>query len=109
MSLLRARRERPHRRRAAEQRDELAAVHSITSPAIASSLSGTVRPSILAVEALMTSSNLVDCTTGRSAGLAALRIQPTYSPALRAASGKALPPVPRPPALWRAGGASDRG
>ena len=35
--LLRARRERPRRRRAAEQRDELAALHSITSSARASS------------------------------------------------------------------------
>src|SRR6516162_106484 len=67
-ALLCARRERP-RRRAAEQRDELAAFHhSITSSAATSSLSGTVRPSILAVEALMTSSNLVGCRTGSSAG-----------------------------------------
>ena len=29
-------------------------------------MDGTTRPSILAVSALMTSSNLVDCTTGRS-------------------------------------------
>jgi hypothetical protein len=34
--LLRARRERPHRRRTAEQRDELAPLHSITSSARAS-------------------------------------------------------------------------
>ena len=34
------------------------------------------RPSILAVWALMTSSNLLDCTTGRSAGLAPLRMRP---------------------------------
>jgi hypothetical protein len=74
--LLRARRERPRRRRAAEQGDELASLHSITSSAATSSLSGTVRPSILAVWALMTSSNLVDCTTGRSAGLAPLRMRP---------------------------------
>src|SRR5262245_47379414 len=40
--LLRVRRERP-RRRAAEQGDELAAVHSMTSSAIASSDGGTVR------------------------------------------------------------------
>jgi hypothetical protein len=46
--------------RAAEQRYELAPLHSITSSAATSSLSGTVRPSILAVEALMTSSNLLD-------------------------------------------------
>ena len=37
--LLRARRERP-RRRAAEQRDELASPHSITSSAIESSVGG---------------------------------------------------------------------
>src|SRR5262245_39274029 len=77
--LLRARHER-RRRRTAEQRYELAALHlrahSMTSSAVASSLSGTVRPSILAVSALMTSSNLVDCTTGRSAGLAPLRMRP---------------------------------
>ena len=48
LALLRARRERP-RRRAAEERDELAALHSITSSARASSEGGTVRPSILAV------------------------------------------------------------
>src|SRR6516165_6590154 len=72
---LRARRERP-RGRTAEQRNELATLHSITSSAVASSLSGTVRPSILAVEALMTSSNLLDCTTGKSAGFAPLRIRP---------------------------------
>src|SRR2546421_8126773 len=48
--LLRSRRQRPRgSRRAAEQRDELAPSHSITSSALASSLSGTVRPSILAV------------------------------------------------------------
>ena len=47
--LLRARRERPRGRRAAEQRDERAPFHSITSSAVASSVGGTVRPSILAV------------------------------------------------------------
>src|SRR5262249_7373685 len=72
---LRARRERPCSR-AAEQPDELPAPHSITSSRVASSLSGTVSPSILAVEALMTSSNLLDCTTGKSAGFAPLRIRP---------------------------------
>src|SRR5262245_64674071 len=48
-ALLRARRERPRGRRAAEQRDELAPPHSITSSARASSVGGTSRPSILAV------------------------------------------------------------
>src|SRR5262245_38766630 len=51
--------------------------YSITSSAATSNLSSTVRPSILAVEVLMTSSNLVDCTTGRSAGFAPLRMRPT--------------------------------
>src|SRR5262249_53162530 len=68
--LLRARRERP-RGRTAEQRDELAAAaHSITSLASASNLSGTVRPSTLAVVRLMMRSNLVGCSTGRAAGFA---------------------------------------
>jgi hypothetical protein len=48
--VLPARRERPRSRRAAEQRDELASSHySITSSASANSLSGTSRPSALAV------------------------------------------------------------
>src|SRR5262245_17101969 len=77
LHLLCPRRDRPHRRRATEQRDELAAPdHSITSSAAASSLSGTVRPSILAVCWLMTSSNLLDCATGKSSGLAPLRMRP---------------------------------
>src|SRR6516165_8162588 len=51
--LLRTRRERPRGCRTAEQRDELASFHSITSSAMASSDGGTVMPSILAVSALM--------------------------------------------------------
>src|SRR5262249_43513422 len=74
--LLRARRERPRESRAAEQRDELAPLHSITSSAMASMPGGIVRPSILAVLRLITSSNLVGCRTGKSAGLAPLRILP---------------------------------
>src|SRR5262249_21062542 len=66
--LLRARRERP-RRRAAEQRDELAPFHSITSSARASNEAGTSRPSAFAVLRLITSSYLVGACTGRSAGL----------------------------------------
>jgi hypothetical protein len=46
--LLRARRDRP-RRRAAEQRDELAACHSITSSAMVRSPGGTSMPSARAV------------------------------------------------------------
>src|SRR5262245_15102119 len=49
LALLRPRRERPRSRCPAEQRDEVATRHSITSSAATSSLSGTVRPSIRAV------------------------------------------------------------
>src|SRR5262245_23296452 len=77
--LLRPRRERPRGCRAAEQRDELAALHSITSSARASSVGGTSRPSALAVNKLMTRSNLVGCSTGISAGFAPRRILSTMS------------------------------
>jgi hypothetical protein len=52
-------------------------LYSITSSARASNVGGTVRPSALAVLRLMTSWNLVGCSTGRSAGLAPLRILST--------------------------------
>src|SRR5262249_15855164 len=85
--LLRPRRDRPRCRRTAEQRDERTAVHSITSPARASSLSGMVRPNAFAVLRLMTNSNLVDSITGKSTGLAPFSIRPTYLPTWRYASG----------------------
>jgi hypothetical protein len=50
--------------------------YSITLSAVESSVGGTVIPSILAVRALMTSSNFVACTTGKSAGFAPLMIRP---------------------------------
>src|SRR6476619_2137789 len=50
--------------------------YSITSSARASSVGGTVRPIALAVCRLMTNSNLVDCSTGKSVGLTPLRIWP---------------------------------
>ena len=74
--LLRVCGERP-RCRSAEQRDELAPVHSITSSARTRIAVGTVMPIALAVLRLMTSSNLVGCWTGRSAGFAPLRIRAT--------------------------------
>src|SRR5262245_21156989 len=77
-SLLRPRRERPCGRRAAEQRDELAPPHhSMTSSARASNMAGTSRPSALATVRLMTNSNLVGCSTGRSPGFAPRRILST--------------------------------
>src|SRR6266540_641860 len=75
LGLLRARRQWP-RGRAAEQRDELAAVHSITSSAATSSLSGTVRLSAFAVLRLMPNSNFTVCWTGKSPGLSPFRIRP---------------------------------
>jgi hypothetical protein len=55
----RARRERPRRCGAAEQRDELATLHSITSSASESNLGGISRPSAFALLRLITSSYLV--------------------------------------------------
>src|SRR5262249_35751888 len=86
-----ARRERPSGCRAAEQRYECAPLHSISSSAATSSLSGTVMPSILAVSALIISSNLLACTTGRSAGLVPLRMRPVWPPACRHSSAMLAP------------------
>jgi hypothetical protein len=55
------------------QRSKIRA-YSITSSASSCNALGTSTPSNLAVCALMTNSNLVDCTTGKSAGFAPLRI-----------------------------------
>src|SRR5262245_11466016 len=73
---LRSRRERPGGG-AAEQRDELAALHSITSSATSSRSRGISRLSDLAVLRLITSSYLVGCSTGRSPGFAPFKILPT--------------------------------
>src|SRR5262249_48559545 len=64
--------QRPRGRRAAEQRDEIAAPHSITSSASASSVGGTSMPSALAVLRLITNSYLVSACTGRSVGFSPL-------------------------------------
>src|SRR5262245_3777187 len=75
--LLPACRDRPRRRRAAEQRDDFAPPdHSITSSARPRSEMGTVRPSDLAVLRLMIISTFTTCWTGRSAGLSPFRIRP---------------------------------
>src|SRR5580765_3813252 len=50
--------------------------HSITSSARASRVGGISRPMRLAVLRLITSSNFVDWMTGKSAGLAPLRMRP---------------------------------
>src|SRR5262249_9417945 len=73
---LRPRRKRPYRR-IPKSRDEFPPFdHWITSSAVANRVSGMVRRSCLAVLRLMPNSNLVGCSTGRSAGLAPLRILP---------------------------------
>src|SRR5262249_32513341 len=74
---LRPRRERPCDCRAAKQRDELAALHSITSSARASTVAGISRPSALAVFRLITSSYFVGACTGRSAGFSPLMMRST--------------------------------
>src|SRR6516162_3766044 len=75
--LLPARRERPRRRRAAEQRDELATSHSITSSARASIVVGTSRPSALAVLRFIINSNLVGACTGSSDAFSPFKMRST--------------------------------
>src|SRR5262249_13472188 len=77
LRLLRARREWPRRRRAAETNNDLASIHSITSSASASSLPVTVRPSAFAVLRFPAVSTLVAACTGRSAGLSPRRMRST--------------------------------
>src|SRR6185503_18086245 len=55
--------------------------HSITWSARCSSVGGIVSLSAFAVLRLMTSSNVVGCSTGRSAGFAPLSILSTYTAA----------------------------
>src|SRR5882757_6306196 len=69
--------QRPRRCRAAECHDKLPPLHSITSSARCSSDVGTSTPSAVAVFKLITNSNLVGCSTGRSAGFAPLKILST--------------------------------
>src|SRR5262245_1147858 len=67
-----------HCARCPEQRDERAPQdHSITSSARASSIGGMSRPMAFAVARLITRSNFVAISTGKSAGFAPLRIRPT--------------------------------
>ena len=58
----------------------------ITLSARASTFGGIVRPICLAAFRLMMNSNFVGCSTGRSAGLAPLRILSTYVAARRSKS-----------------------
>src|SRR5262249_31101996 len=69
--------------RAAEQHDELAPLHSITSSAVASSVAGISKPRALAVVRLTQRSNWPGTSTGLSPGFATRRISPTKSAARR--------------------------
>jgi hypothetical protein len=62
--------------KAAEQRDELASLHSITSSARASSVAGISMSIVRAVFRLMMKSNLVARWTGSSPGFSPLRMRP---------------------------------
>src|SRR5262249_50868255 len=95
--LLPVRKSRPRGRRTAEQRDELAALHSITSSARARNDSGIVRPIAFAVLRLMTSSNFVGCSTGMSFGCLPCKIFCTSLVAWRNAAGPSAPNDIRPP------------
>src|SRR5215472_11344492 len=75
-ALLRPRRARPRCGSGADERDELAPPHSITSSARPDRGRGTVMPSALAVFKLMISSTFVACCVGRSAGFSPLRMRP---------------------------------
>ena len=59
-----------------EQPQQTGYLQSITSSARASSEGGTSRPNIIAVAKLMTSSNLLACTIGKSAGFVPLSMRP---------------------------------
>src|SRR5215475_9201290 len=57
-----------------------------TRSALASTFGGIIRPICLAVLRLITNSNFVGCSTGRSAGLAPFKILSTYVAARRSKS-----------------------
>src|SRR5262249_41729020 len=90
LSLLRARRERVHRR-AAEERDERAPVHSITSSARSIIDGGTARPSALAVLSFPPISYFTENGTGRSLGFSPRRMRSTYEGARRKLSTSPTP------------------
>src|SRR6516225_6094812 len=89
--LLRPRRERPRRCRPPEKRYELTSFHSITSSATNRMSRLIVSPTALAAFRLMTSSNLVGRSTGKSAGFAPLSILSTYVAVRRNRSSRFAP------------------
>src|SRR6516162_1357513 len=89
--LLRTRPTGPRNRHAAEQGDELAPLHSITSSARSRIDVGNVTPIARAVLRLTANSNWTACSTGKSAGLAPRRILAVSDPARRANGTKSTP------------------
>jgi len=79
---------RPHALLSSTRGRREAAGYSITSSAISRKSRGIVRPSAFAVFRLMTSSNLVGCSTGRSEGIAPLRTLPTIAPSCSHIAGR---------------------
>src|SRR4029450_3141779 len=73
-------------------------LHRITLSARYSTDCGIVRLSAFAVLRLITNSNFVGCSTGRSAGFAPFKILSTYTAARRYRSKKCVPYDMRPPA-----------
>ena len=73
--LLGARRERPRGCSATEKREKFASLHSITSSARASSLSGICSPSAFAAFRLITKWYFVGNCTGRSPGFSPRRMR----------------------------------
>src|SRR6516162_3644905 len=72
-------------------RDERASLHSITSSARASSVAGIVRPRIFAAVKLMTSSNWVANSIGRSPALVPFKILSTKPATRRQFARQSIP------------------
>src|ERR1041385_3082732 len=64
--------------------------HLITRSALANTFGGIIRPMCLAVLRLITNSNFVGCSMGKSAGLVPLRILSTYVAARRKLSASSV-------------------
>src|SRR6266568_3368007 len=103
LRLLRRDDERRGEQAASQTADERAPLHHwMISSARCSSDRGIVSPSALAVLRLITSSNFVGCSMGRSPGLAPLRILSTYTAAIRNMSERFAPYPMSPPASTHA-------
>src|SRR5712691_554009 len=89
---------RRHQDAKGEHDDERQNFHWSTSSAWKRSVGGIGRPRALAVFRLITSSNLVGCSTGRSAGFVPFRILSTYTASCFAVSRRFGPYDMSPPA-----------